>query len=65
MEALFLFLRYEFNDIVRCAADDIAQFLDGKKGNVLSFFQSVKNSVADSGMQQMILADLLFFYCFP
>ena len=35
MEALFLLFRYEFNDIVRCASDDLAQFLEGQHIDVL------------------------------
>ncbi len=34
-EALFLFFRYEFNDIVRCASDDLTQFLKGQHIDVL------------------------------
>ena len=35
MEALFLFFRYEFNDIVRCVSDDVTQFLQRKHIDVL------------------------------
>lgn len=35
MGALFLFFRYEFNDIVWCASDDLAQFLKCKHIDVL------------------------------
>ena len=35
MEALFLFFRYEFNDVVRGASDDLTQFLEGQHIDVL------------------------------
>ena len=48
MEALFLFFRYEFNDIVRRASDDIAQFLKHKHIDILIVSEIVRYSVADS-----------------
>ena len=48
MGALFLFFRYEFNDIVWCASDDLAQFLEGQHIDVLAFSETIQDSVADS-----------------
>ncbi len=48
MEALFLFFRYEFNDIVGCASDDVTQFLQRKHIDVLIVSEIVQYSVADS-----------------
>ena len=50
MEALFLFLRYEFNDIVRRAADDLTQFLQSKQIDIPSFPETIKCFVVDTAL---------------
>ena len=49
-EALFLFLRYEFNDIVRRASNDLTQFLQSKQIDIPSFPETIKCFVADTAL---------------
>lgn len=49
-EALFLFLRYEFNDIVRRASNDLTQFLQSKQIDIPSFPETVERFIADTAL---------------
>ena len=50
MEALFLFFRYEFNDIVRRATDDLTQFLQSKQIDIPSFPETIERFVTDTAL---------------
>lgn len=53
-EALFLFFRYDFGDIVRRVSDDLAQFFERQHIDVLVVPEAVQNPVSDVLLHRMI-----------
>ena len=48
-EALFLFFRYEFNDIPWTASNDVTEFFYCKKGDIVSFSDGIQSFGIDTG----------------
>ena len=57
MEALFLFIRYEFNDVTRIASDDVAESFQRAHRDVSVVSEIIKHFVVNSILKQIVLSE--------